>query len=297
MNAIDLYAGIGGWSLGLRVAGINVLRAYEIWPDALATYNANLSTSHAATNVRTLTLSSLPRKIQLIAGSPPCTDFSFSNKGGKGNLSEGLKDIIRFLEIVQFLGPRYWVLENVPRTASIIQEGLRTKGHPLYRFRGLNPEIRIFDFASFGLPQARRRCLVGRLPFDRLDTYKSIAKRRTLRDVVDALAKPGIVTDPIWSTRISRSSLTEHEAEPEMDAEQLRMNRDAKQFHPVYNDMAFPDRLDVPARTVTATCTRVSRESIVIQPSETEGLRRLTVRERASLQGFPLNYQFFAKSH
>jgi DNA (cytosine-5)-methyltransferase 1 len=297
MNAIDLYSGVGGWSLGLGIAGINVLRGYELWPEAVATYNTNLSKSHPPTDVRTLSLKSLPRKVQLVVGSPPCTHFSFSNRGGNGNLSEGLKDIIRFLQIVQFIRPRYWILENVPRTASIIKEGLCTKGHPLFRFRHLKPEIRIFDFSSFGLPQTRHRCLVGSFPFDLLDSYKAISTRRTLRDVIEALAAPDIVVDPLWAIRISRSVLTEHEPEPQLDDEQLRINRAAKQFHPVYNDMSFPDSLDRPARTVTATCTRVSRESIVIQPSLNQGLRRLSVRERASLQGFPLTYQFFAKSH
>lgn len=297
MNAIDLYSGVGGWSLGLSIAGIKVLRGYEIWPEAVATYNANLSKSHPPTDVRTLSLKSLPRKVQLVVGSPPCTHFSFSNKGGNGNLSEGLKDIIRFLQIVHFIRPRYWILENVPRTASIIKEGLHTKGHPLSRFRHLEPEIRIFDFSSFGLPQTRHRCLVGRFPFDLLDSYQAVATRRTLGDVIGALAAPDIVVDPLWAIRISKSTLTEHEPEPQLDDEQLRINRAAKRFHPVYNDMSFPDSLDRPARTVTATCTRVSRESIVIQPSPKEGLRRLSVRERASLQGFPLAYQFFAKSH
>jgi DNA (cytosine-5)-methyltransferase 1 len=75
------------------------------------------------------------------------------------------------------------------------------------------------------------------------------------------------------------------------------MNRDAKEHHPVYNNMAFPDPLDKPARTVTATCTRVSRESIVIaDPRQAGQFRRLTIRERASLQGFPITYQFFARS-
>jgi len=62
--------------------------------------------------------------------------------------------------------------------------------------------------------------------------------------------------------------------------------------------MAFPDALSRPGRTVTATCTRVSRESIVIASPEHPGkFRRLTVRERACLQSFPINYQFFGDSH
>jgi DNA (cytosine-5)-methyltransferase 1 len=83
-----------------------------------------------------------------------------------------------------------------------------------------------------------------------------------------------------------------------LNDEEERMNREMKTFHPVYNNMAFPDPLNRTARTVTATCTRVSRESIVIASPEHRGkFRRLTVRERACLQSFPITYQFFGNSH
>jgi DNA (cytosine-5)-methyltransferase 1 len=297
LRALDLYCGIGGWSLGLRAAGINVVGSYEIWPDAVATYNANLAKRRRPADVRTLDLQQLPKNIDLVVGSPPCTEFSFSNKGGGGDFVEGLKDIVRFLEIVRFLRPKYWVLENVPRTALVIEQGLKTAGHPLYPFRSLKPQVKIIDFSKFGLPQSRRRCLVGNFPFGLLDTYVDLAKARTLGDVVSSLAAADTVVDPVWGGSMPRTGLSEMEPEPPLDAEQLRMNREAKRFHPVYNDMSFPDRLDTPSRTVTATCTRVSRESIVIRNQEDGRLRRLTVRERASLQGFPISYQFFAKSH
>jgi DNA (cytosine-5)-methyltransferase 1 len=60
--------------------------------------------------------------------------------------------------------------------------------------------------------------------------------------------------------------------------------------------MSFPDKQDRPSRTITALCTRVSRESIVIRDN-LNNLRRLTVRERASVQSFPVNYQFFGKTY
>lgn len=297
LRALDLYSGIGGWSLGLRAAGLDVAGSYELWPEAVATYNANLSTKRSPTDIRTLDLRTLPKRIDLVVGSPPCTEFSFSNKGGRGDIDEGFKDIVRFFEIVERVRPKYWILENVPRTAALIEQGLKTARHPLFRFRKLRPAFRIFDFSEFGLPQCRRRCLAGDFPFDLLDSYRRISKKLSLRDIILSLSARGEVSDPIWGQTIRREVLTETEPEPPLNNEQLRINREAKQYHPVYNDMAFPDRLDVPARTVTATCTRVSRESIVISDPKTAQLRRLTVRERASLQSFPIGFQLFAGSH
>ena len=297
MRAIDLYAGIGGWSLGLRLAGVDVVASYEWWQPAIDTHNGNHGGDLVPIDIRKLDLCDLPRDIDLVVGSPPCTEFSYANRGGSGNLTEGLKDLVKFLEVVDYLRPRFWALENVPRVADVLSRGFNDPNHALYRFRHLDPEIEVVDFSEFGAAQARKRCIAGNFPFELLRTYKDRMRLRTLGDVVAALSHTGIVVDPIWGATLPATQVTECQAEPPLNREELRMNRESKEFHPVYNNMAFPDPMDVPSRTVTATCTRVSRESIVISDPRTEGtFRRLTIRERASLQGFPITYQFYARS-
>jgi len=298
VRAIDLYAGIGGWSLGLRLAGVDVVASYEWWQPAVDTHNGNHGGDLKTTDVRRLELADLPGDIQLVVGSPPCTEFSYSNRGGSGDLSEGLKDLVCFLEVVDHLKPRWWAMENVPRVAEFMRVGFATPGHELYRFRHLDPLIEVVDFSDYGAAQARRRCIVSNIPMALVDAYRPKLARRTLGDVIGALnGDTDKVTDPVWGGTLPRAQLTEMQAETPLAGEELRMNRDAKVHHAVYNNMAFPDRLDEPSRTVTATCTRVSRESIVIEaPGRPGQFRRLTVRERASLQGFPINYQFHARS-
>lgn len=297
MRAIDLYAGIGGWSLGLRLAGVDVVASYEWWQPAIDTHNGNHSGELTPVDIRKLALADLPTDIDLVVGSPPCTEFSYSNRGGSGDIVEGMKDLVKFLEVVDHLKPRWWAFENVPRVAEVLTRGLADPNHPLYRFRHLRPHIEVVDFSDYGAPQSRRRCIAGNIPFDLIHAYGTRLPQRTLGDVVSGLAAPDEVVDPVWGVRLPAGRLTETEVEPALNPEELRMNSEAKLFHPVYNNMAFPDRLDQPARTVTATCTRVSRESIVIADPRAKGrFRRLTIRERACLQGFPITYQFYARS-
>jgi DNA (cytosine-5)-methyltransferase 1 len=277
------------------LAGVEVVASYEWWQAAVDTHNGNHGGDLKPTDVRQLRLEDLPSDIDLVVGSPPCTEFSYSNRGGGGDLNEGLKDLIRFLEVVEHLKPKFWALENVPRVAHVLERGMADPEHPLYRFRDLGMRIEIIDFSDYGTPQSRRRCIAGNIPFDLIASYRPCLPRRTLGDVIEAVASGAEVIDPVWGCTLPVAAVTERETEGALNAEELRMNREAKTYHPVYNNMAFPDAMDLPARTVTATCTRVSRESIVIRYGAS-GFRRLSIRERACLQGFPITYQFYARS-
>lgn len=298
MAAIDLYSGIGGWTTGFRMAGINVVASYEWWKDANNTHNKNFGTTHSEVNIRELQLEDLPNpdEIEFVLGSPPCTQFSYANRGGNGDIADGMIDIFKFLEVVEYLNPRYWAMENVPRVAKIIEREIQ-EGGSLFRFRNLFSEngIRVYDSSDFGVPQKRKRMIAGRLPFDLLESYKEITPRLTMGDVLEALNQ-NLVVDPIYGFELNKEDVTDHIAEAPLSDEEARINGDSKAYHAVYNTMNFPDRWDRPSRTITALCTRVSRESIIIEDHH-KNLRRLTVRERGCLQSFPLNYQFYSGSY
>lgn len=296
LRAIDLYSGIGGWSLGLHMAGIEVVASYEWWSKAARTNKKNNGHEANEVDIRSLQLSDLPEDIDIVVGSPPCTQFSFANRGGNGDIEDGLKDVEKFLEIVDHLKPKFWAMENVPRTADIIRERL-LNGGTLEKFSKLTPNVCVLDMAEWGLPQGRKRCIIGNVNFGLLYQYRDLAESRHLRNVVEALNE-SIVYDPIYGTRLSHSQLTDHRVEDFLSVEEARLNREGKAHHPIYNNMSFPDILDRPSRTITATCTRVSRESVVIEDLESQGrYRRLSVRERGCLQGFPITYQFYGDSY
>jgi DNA (cytosine-5)-methyltransferase 1 len=296
LRAIDLYAGVGGWSLGLTMAGMEVVGSYEWWGQANVTNLKNNCHKATEIDIRTLDLADLPSGVEVVVGSPPCTQFSFANRGGSGDIADGLKDVAKFLEVVEYVRPRFWAMENVPRVAGILEKELADGGR-LARFAYLAPSIEIVDVCEWGVPQKRQRCIAGNFDLALLREYRSHLSRRTLGDVVGSLAGARAV-DPTYGLELSRVQLVDHDLEAYLSPEEERMNREMKTYHPVYNNMAFPDPLNRPGRTITATCTRVSRESVVIAaPEAKRRFRRLTVRERACLQTFPITYQFFGNSH
>lgn len=295
LSAIDLYSGVGGWSLGLKLAGIRVVASYEWWRPALRSNTINNLHEGFEGDIRARALNAFKHDVDIVVGSPPCTEFSFSNRGGKGDIEDGLRDIRKFLEVVEYIKPRFWLMENVPRVADIVKRELASGGS-LSRFASLAPQIHIVDMAQFGLPQSRSRCIAGNIDFRLLLSYQSKCPRRTLGGVIRALSKPTTVVDPIYGIRCKAINLIDHEFEVPLSPEEERMNREAKTYHPVYNNMSFPDRIDRPVRTITATCTRVSRESVIVGSQQGQ-FRRLTARERATLQGFPITFQFYGDSY
>lgn len=294
MRALDFYSGVGGWTVGLRLAGIEVVKSYEWWQPALHTNNVNNKHANEICDVRSINLADLPHDIDVIVGSPPCTQFSFSNRGGKGDIDDGFCDVRKFLQIVDHCKPKYWVMENVPRLGALFRDETSASGR-LAEFSGLEYNVVVVDGEEFGLPQRRKRCFIGNLDFERLLSYRSRISRLSLGEVVYSLASNPPI-DPNYGITLPSHSLTDNEMEEPLSDEEVRLNEAAKKLHPIYNFMAFPDPMDRSARTITATCTRVSRESIVIAHPPARGFRRLTIRERATLQGFPITYQFYGRN-
>lgn len=290
-TAIDLYAGVGGWGLGLEFSGVRLLDSFEWWEEAARTHQANLGGKVSVVDIRSLTRAQLPESVDIIVGSPPCTQFSYSNRGGSGDIADGLRDIAKFLEVVEELRPRAWAMENVPRVAEILRRELQYGS--LSRFGHLVPVIEVVNAADWGVPQARKRMIAGSFDFRLLESYKSLWPQRTLGKVIEGL-NHNPDCDPVYGWSVE--TLTDNLPEESLDIEEERLNRESKTYHRVYNKMSFPDRLDRPARTVTALCTRVSRESIVIDDGDS-GFRRLSIRERGCLQSFPAAYQFVGSSY
>lgn len=296
-KAIDLYSGIGGWTLGMKMSSVENVASFEWWSEANLTHNLNFGTEHEEVDIRKLSLADLPRPgaIDFVLGSPPCTQFSFANRGGNGDIADGLKDIHKFLEVVDYLKPKYWAMENVPRVSNILKRELGIGGQ-LFKFRHLFKVNIIVNSADYGVPQSRKRMIAGDFPLNLFNSYKAVIPTRTLKDVLEALKKD-IVTDPVFGIELPASEVTDNYHEEPLSPEEERINREAKTYHPVYNKMSFPDQLTRPSRTVTATCTRVSRESIIVKDERYKRkYRRLNIRERALIQSFPITYQFYGKT-
>lgn len=157
-SAIDLFAGAGGLSLGLKEAGFETVMALDNDEDACATFrHAMRSASVINADARPLSFSRW-RGVDLVAGGPPCQPFSTG--GLRRGYADGRDLLPTFVRAVLEIAPRSFILENVPGLASKRHEGyMRDVLGPLFeRYRVAGPVL--LNAADFGVPQGRKRIVV-----------------------------------------------------------------------------------------------------------------------------------------
>jgi DNA (cytosine-5)-methyltransferase 1 len=162
MKAIEMFAGIGGFHIGLKRAGVEVIWANDINPKACAIYRRHFGDKSIVCDDISAAKSGIPRHDLLTAGFP-CQPFSAAGK------KQGIRDIVRgtlFSEIVdtlERLKPDCFILENVKRLLTMEHgEHFRTILLALTG-AGYFVEWRLLNAKDFGLAQNRERViLVGR---------------------------------------------------------------------------------------------------------------------------------------
>ena len=74
--------------------------------------NASIETNILDWNYK---LFSPPGYFDFVWASPPCTEYSIAKSTGVRKIDEANKIVLRTLEIIEYLKPKHWVLEN-PQT-------------------------------------------------------------------------------------------------------------------------------------------------------------------------------------
>lgn len=163
MKFLDLFAGIGGFRLGMESAGHKCIGFCEIDKFARASYKAIHDTKgevefHDITSVSDESIRGLGC-VDIICGGFPCQAFSLAGK------RRGFEDTrgTLFFEIARFasiLRPKYLFLENVTGLLS------HNKGNTFETILGTLDELgydaewQVFNSKNFGVPQNRERVFI-----------------------------------------------------------------------------------------------------------------------------------------
>ena len=159
IRAIDLFAGAGGLSVGLKMAGCDVRIAVEFNEIAMATHQKNMpETRHLCDDIRNIDFKKYNGEIDLVAGGPPCQPFSVSGKQlGKDDLRDMVPEFVR---VVREVRPSAFLMENVPGlTTARFLPYLESRIEEL-RQLGYDVSWKVLNAADYGVPQNRRRLFV-----------------------------------------------------------------------------------------------------------------------------------------
>ena len=163
MKFLDLFAGIGGFRLGMEAAGHECVGFCEIDKFARASYKAIHDTKgeielHDITAVSDDTVRGIGR-VDIICGGFPCQAFSIAGnrRGFEDTRGTLFFEIARFASI---LGPKYLFLENVKGLLShengITFETIISALDEL----GYDVEWQVLNSKDFGVPQNRERVFI-----------------------------------------------------------------------------------------------------------------------------------------
>lgn len=268
----------------------------------------------------------------IIIGSPPCVSFSSSNKSGKADKSMGVRLTEIFLRIVTVkkFQPnsilKAWLMENVTNSTNYLARHYNFKDLNLeswakkHRISPNKIAITIegnsivINSAEYGSPQTRRRVITGELVlksklvippklYRSPDDSDNLPLYRTLGFIKKSLPAPNsqpskeLVKDPLYpSLLIKQSEISDHFYDTGLYECEWKNSKFLKTNHPYMGSMSFPENESKPSRTITATKIGTSREAIIYKSeyrcTGNGEYRTPTVREAATLMGFPLTYQF-----
>jgi DNA (cytosine-5-)-methyltransferase len=316
-TVIDLFAGVGGLSLGFEMEGFDILLANEFDQSIATAYKEN----HKSTNVVVGDITSLDlskvfgeyvNKIDVVIGGPPCQGFS--QKGKRKTINDERNFLFKhYVEVVKFVKPKYFVMENVPNLLTAEKGFFLNEIKGLFKDYGYSIRYGILNAADYGVPQNRRRAIIiGKYLANPPELPLPCKQKLTIWDAISDLA---------YLESGEGEFEQEYRNSPKSDYEK-KMRKESKIL---YNHMATKhsalalERLSLippnagkevlPKKHITksvysGTWSRMKQNDVAVTittrfdtPSSGKFThpflnRAITVREAARLQSFPDTFKF-----
>ena len=317
----DFFCGCGGTSRGFQKAGLDIVFALDIDPDAKSTFVTNFpATTFSDKSIVNFSKSDLKPvldlhkdSLKLFCGCAPCQPFTKQNtESPKYDKRKSL--LTQFGRVIEDCLPDFVFVENVPG----LQRVPKNKRGPfpafekLLRELGYNLSFGVVAAQDYGAPQYRRRFVLlasrhGEITLP-APTHgkKGTAPYKTVRDAIADLptikAGEAYAGTDIFNHRaaelskmnLRRMRVTPHDGGGRTDWQKRlwpkcykRKNSDGK-IHDGHTDCYGRMWWDRPATGLTTRCISYSNGRF----GHPEQDRAISIREAARLQGFDDDFEF-----
>lgn len=268
MKVVSLFSGVGGLDLGFIRAGHEIIWANDLFEDAVKTYRRNVGNHIVFKDITEIPSSDIPNHDILIGGFP-CQGFSVANTK-RGGYDERNQLYLEFLRVLRDKQPKYFVAENVKGIMSLEKGRVFDMIIEDFSSAGYNVNHKVLNAADFGVPQRRERVII-------------LGVRQ---DLHTALVHPLPTHSDRW---VSIGNALSHIPEPE-ESHNLH-NHTYSKFKLKFNGYLGNRAIDPnkPAPTVTA---RGDEKGGVVVLHHPKNHRRMSARELATTQSFPVDFVF-----
>lgn len=275
MNVVSLFSGAGGLDLGFKMAGHTIIWANDLYGDAVETYRLNLGNHIICEDINNVSASEIP-DCDIIIGGFPCQGFSVANTK-RAVSDERNKLYLQLIRIIKEKRPKFFVAENVKGILSIGKGEVMKLILSDFRNIGYKVQAQVLTAADFGVPQMRQRVfIVG------------------VRDDIDFVYEYPTPTHNAEGTSGLKKWVSVGEALknlPDPDSPNNIANHDYSKYKLRFNGYIGHRTIDPdkPAPTVTARGDDKGGVVVLHHPNNS---RRMSGRELAMVQSFPIDYVF-----
>ena len=309
VEVLDFFCCAGGMSLGFAVLKdyFKVIGGIDINPISLAAYQDNYHVPTLQADIATLgeniekiqntfRVSANHKNPLVIIGCAPCQGFSAHRKRHYEKPEDSRNTLIgEFAAIAVKFNPDYVVMENVPEILTGKYKHHYEEAKAIFESYGYYIVQRIYNAASFGVPQARTRAIIVATKSDSFelpDKLLSENEYKTVRDAIGDLppVMPGEKDpkDALHRCSAHKQSTIDviasvpHDGGSRPKGVGPQCLDKVKGFYDVYGRLTW----DKPSITIT----QYARNPASGRFSHPEQNRGLTIREAARLQSFPDGY-------
>jgi DNA (cytosine-5)-methyltransferase 1 len=273
LKAIDLFAGIGGMRMGFEKTGFEIVYSNDFNRYSCQTYRANFGEIDEK-NIKDVDADQIP-DFDVLLGGFPCQPFSMIGKR-KGMDDERAKSFFHIIRILSAKQPRAFVLENVKHLRLYDKGKVYDRIKKNLEWAGYRVHEAILNSKDFGVPQNRERLyIVGLL--DHSIEFEFPKPRKNVK-TVSSILEPKVDEFYYMSEKYYKGLLKHRR----------RHEKGGSGFGFVV--------LDRNGISNTLVAGNMGRERNLIKDRKTKknrwGIRRLSIRECARLQGFPEKFHF-----
>jgi DNA (cytosine-5)-methyltransferase 1 len=237
-NVAELFAGVGGFRIGLARAGWKTTFSNQWEPSTKVQHASEVYVAQFGeeghTNIDIANIKALPKNIDLLVGGFPCQDYSVAKTLNSSKGLKGKKGVLwwEILRLVNGQKPKFIFLENVDRLlkSPSNQRGrdfavmLKTLGD-----EGYTIEWRVVNAAEYGFPQRRIRVFI-------LATKQKGKNKNSPESII---AKSGVLARSLPIESLI-DDLTEIDLSMEADEISAKFNK-GKEKSPFLNAGVFMD--------------------------------------------------------